>query len=104
MWSLRKAGLSLLSGRAGPAKPVTAIEDVAVRPRDLPEYVDALRSTLATLRLEASFYGHAAAGLLHVRPILDLHSAEDLARYRRLADEVAALVRQFGAHWRPSTA
>ena len=95
VWGLRKAGLSLLTGRAGAAKPVTAIEDAAVRPQDLPAYVAALRSLLDSLGLEASFYGHAAAGLLHVRPILDLHEAGDLAKYRRLADEVSALVRQF---------
>jgi len=96
VWSLRKAGLSLLTGRAGAAKPVTAIEDVAVRPRDLPDYVASLRALLDSLQLEASFYGHAAAGLLHVRPILDLHSASDLAKYRRLADEVSVLVKRYG--------
>jgi len=95
VWALRKAGLSLLTGCAGAAKPVTAIEDVAVRPRDLPAYVAALRSILSALRLEASFYGHAAAGLLHVRPILDLHVPEDLVKFRRLADEVSTLARQF---------
>ena len=50
---------------------------------------------MAPLGLQASFYGHAAAGLLHVRPVLDLHSAEDLKKFRQLADEVSALVRQF---------
>ena len=45
--------------------------------------------------MQASYYGHAAAGLLHVRPVLDLHSAEDLKKYRQIADEVAALVSQF---------
>ena len=47
------------------------------------------------LGLQASYYGHAAAGLLHVRPVLDLHRAEDLKKYRQIADEVAALVKQF---------
>jgi FAD/FMN-containing dehydrogenase/Fe-S oxidoreductase len=95
VWALRKAGLSLLTGRKGDAKPVTGIEDTAVNPRQLPEYVAALREILARLKLEASFYGHAAAGLLHVRPLLDLHSAEDVKRFRLLADEVSHLVRQF---------
>jgi len=95
VWALRKAGLSLLTGRKGDAKPVTGIEDTAVNPRQLPEYVAALRRILARLDLEASFYGHAAAGLLHVRPLLDLHSAEDVKRFRQLADEVSHLVRQF---------
>ena len=95
VWSLRKAGLSLLAGRPGDAKPVTGIEDTAVRPEQLPAYVAGLQSLLGPLGLEACFYGHAAAGLLHVRPVLDLHSAEDLKKFRQLANEVSALVRQF---------
>lgn len=95
VWSLRKAGLSLLTGRKGAAKPVTGIEDTAVRPEQLPEYVAALESLIGAIGLEASYYGHAASGLLHVRPVLDLHSAEDLRKFRQLADEVSALVREF---------
>jgi len=95
VWHLRKAGLSLLTGCKGDAKPVAVIEDAAVRPQQLPEYVAALSSLLERRRLKASFYGHAAAGLLHVRPVLDLHDAGDLGKFRQVADEVAALVRQF---------
>jgi len=92
---LRKAGLSLLTGRAGDAKPVTCIEDAAVRPKDLPAYYDGLQKLIRKLGLEASYYGHAAAGLLHVRPVLDLHSAADLKKFRQITEEVSALVRQF---------
>ncbi|HTY88993.1 MAG TPA: FAD-linked oxidase C-terminal domain-containing protein [Candidatus Acidoferrum sp.] len=95
VWSLRKAGLSLLTGGKGTAKPVTFIEDTAVRPKDLPAYAAELQKLLGRLGLNASFYGHAASGLLHVRPVLDLRRAEDLKKYRQVADEVAALVRQF---------
>jgi Fe-S oxidoreductase len=45
--------------------------------------------------LEVCYYGHAATGLLHVRPVLDLHTSGDLKKYRLVADQVAALVRQF---------
>src|SRR5438876_4040237 len=45
--------------------------------------------------LTASYYGHAASGLLHVRPVLDMHSAADLKKFRQVADETSALVRQF---------
>jgi FAD/FMN-containing dehydrogenase len=95
VWALRKAGLSLLTSRKGGAKPATCIEDVAIHPARLPEYVGALHSILAPLGLQASFYGHAASGLLHVRPILDLHRTDDVRKMRQLADEVAALVRIF---------
>jgi FAD/FMN-containing dehydrogenase/Fe-S oxidoreductase len=95
VWALRKAGLSLLTGCKGDAKPITGIEDAAVSPRQLPEYVAALQSLMASLHLEACYYGHAAAGLLHVRPVLNLHSMEDINKFRQLADEVSAIVRQF---------
>jgi FAD/FMN-containing dehydrogenase/Fe-S oxidoreductase len=95
VWAMRKAGLSLITGRKGAAKPVTGIEDVAVRPRDLPAYVAGLQSLMAPLGLEASYYGHAAAGLLHVRPVLDLHTEEDIQKFRQLASQVSALVVQF---------
>jgi ferredoxin len=95
VWSLRKAGLSLLTGRKGAAKPVAFIEDAAVRPAQLPAYVAGLDSIMQPLGLEVCYYGHAATGLLHVRPVLDLHSAADLKKYRLVADQVSALVRQF---------
>ena len=95
VWSVRKAGLSLLTGCIGSAKPVACIEDAAVRPAQLPEYVRGLESIMRPLGLEASYYGHAAAGLLHVRPVIDLHSAADLKKFRQVADQTSALVKQF---------
>jgi FAD/FMN-containing dehydrogenase/Fe-S oxidoreductase len=95
VWALRKAGVALLTGCKGAAKPVTCIEDAAVRPERLPEYVAALRSLFQRLGVDACFYGHAAAGLLHVRPVLDLHRAEDLKKFREISGEVSAIVRQF---------
>lgn len=95
VWSVRKAGLSLVTGCVGPKKPVAFIEDAAVRPAQLPDYVRGLQSIMKSLGLEASYYGHAASGLLHVRPALDLHTAEDLKKFRLVADQTSALVRQF---------
>jgi FAD/FMN-containing dehydrogenase/Fe-S oxidoreductase len=95
VWAVRKAGLSLLTGCVGAAKPVAFIEDAAVRPAQLPAYVAGLQAIMAPLGLEASYYGHAATGLLHVRPVIDLHSPEDLKKFRQVADQTSALVRQF---------
>ena len=95
VWAMRKAGLSLLTGCKGDAKPVPGIEDTAVRPRDLPAYVAGLQSLLQSLGLRGSFYGHAASGLLHVRPVLDLHRAGDREKLRKIGGQVSVLVRQF---------
>ena len=95
IWGLRKAGLSLLTGCKGSSKPTAGIEDVAIMPEKLPEYVDGLKSIMEPLGLEGSFYGHAASGLLHVRPVVDMHKAEDIKKFRSMADQVAALTKQF---------
>jgi FAD/FMN-containing dehydrogenase/Fe-S oxidoreductase len=95
VWSVRKAGLSLLTGCKGSAKPACFIEDAAVRPQDLPAYVSSLQTLMKNAGVTASYYGHAAAGLLHVRPVLDLQRAGDLKKFRHIADEVSGLVSQF---------
>ena len=95
VWAMRKAGLSLLTSRKGDAKPACFIEDAAVNPHDLPAYFDGLEEMMGRIGVEASYYGHAAGGLLHVRPVLDLRNAEDLRKFRQIADEVSALVKQF---------
>lgn len=95
VWELRKAGLTILTGMPGKAKPVSGIEDVAVSPEHLPEYVGELQKLFAAAGTEASFYGHAASGLLHVRPVLDLKTEDGRKRLRHIAGEVSALVRQF---------
>src|SRR6202011_2128435 len=71
-----------------------------VRPTQLPDYVRGLQSIIKPLGVEASYYGHAASGLLHVRPVLDLHDAADLKKFRHVADQTSALVRRFkGSFW-----
>lgn len=94
VWGMRRAGLSLLTGCKGPAKPVGFVEDVCVLPERLPEYVSGLVEIFEPLGLEAAFYGHAASGELHVRPILDLHRAEDITKLRLVADQVSDLCRR----------
>ena len=95
VWGLRKAGLSLITGRKGAAKPVTGIEDTTVRPEQLPAYVRGLEGIMRPLGIEVCYYGHAASGLLHVRPVLNLRVAEDLKKFRHICNEVSALVKQF---------
>lgn len=95
VWNLRKAGLSLLTGCKGPAKPIAGIEDVAVPPERLPDYARTMRGLMESLGFRASYYGHAASGLLHIRPVVDLHKAEDIARYRALAEGASALAQEF---------
>ena len=94
VWALRKAGLGVLSGMKGDAKPVGVIEDTAVAPERLPAYMADFRAMLARLGLDCIFYGHISTGELHLRPIINLKDAEGRRLFRAVAEETARLVRK----------
>ena len=94
VWALRKAGLGVLNGMKGDAKPVGVIEDTAVAPERLPAYMADFRAMLSRLGLSCVFYGHISTGELHLRPILNLKDAEGRRLFRVVAEETARLVRK----------
>ena len=96
LWALRSAAMPLLYGQPGDRKPVTFVEDPAVAPARLPEFVARFRELLHRHGTEGAFYGHASVGCLHIRPWLNLKDRADVARMRRIADEVSDLVLEFG--------
>lgn len=95
VWGLRKAGLGLLSNVAGDAKPAPVIEDTAVDVQDLPAYIAEFNEILSRHDLFCVHYAHAGSGELHLRPILDLKTAEGVRLFRVVAEEIAALVKKY---------
>ncbi len=95
VWALRKAGLGLLSNIKGDAKPAPVIEDTAVDPQDLPQYIRDFNITLQKYNLFCVHYAHAGSGELHLRPILDLKTAEGNKLFHTIADEIARLVKKY---------
>lgn len=95
-WSVRKAGLSLLLSRRGDVKPAGFMEDVAVPPEHLPEYVRGVQRMFAEFGKEAAFYAHASAGCLHIRPMLNLKTAADVAVMDAMQDRLLDLIRPLG--------
>lgn len=100
LWALRKAGEPLLhqigGGPDDPRKPQTFVEDNAVPPERLLEFVRAFREIVSRHGTSAAFYAHASVGVLHVRPLIDLHNSTDRDAMRAIAVEVADLARQCG--------
>ncbi|MBO4263768.1 MAG: FAD-binding protein [Bacteroidales bacterium] len=94
VWALRKAGLGVLGGMKGDARPVGVIEDTAVAPQRLPAYMVDVRDMLERLGLPCVYYGHISTGELHLRPILNLKTAEGRALLRAVARESALLVKK----------
>lgn len=96
LWNLRSAAMPILYGMPGDAKPVTFVEDAAVDPRLLPEFALRFRGLLQKHGTDGSFYGHASVGCLHIRPVLNLKDVKDVARMRRITEEVTDLVLEYG--------
>ncbi len=94
VWNLRKAGLGILGGMKGDAKPMGVIEDTAVAPSRLPAYMKDFRQLLDQLGAKCVFYGHISTGELHLRPILNLKTKEGRTLFRKLAKETALLVKK----------
>ncbi len=94
-WELRKAGLGLLRNLPGDAQPVNLIEDCAVDPADLPDYIRELEVLLKNHGLEYSMYAHAGAGELHVEPMINLKSPEGVEMFKTVLAETAVLVKKY---------
>ncbi len=94
VWNLRKAGLGILNGMPGDAKPTGVIEDTAVAANRLPAYMRDFREMLARLGTNCVFYGHISTGELHLRPILNLKTPEGKQLFRTIARETTLLVRK----------
>jgi FAD/FMN-containing dehydrogenase/Fe-S oxidoreductase len=95
IWSLRKAGLGLLSNLPGDEKAVAVIEDTAVDVNDLPEFIIEFNRILDKNRMFCVHYAHAATGELHLRPIINLKTHEGKAQFRLIAEEISALVKKY---------
>ncbi len=96
VWTMRKRAVGLLGNVDGPTRPVAFVEDTAVPPENLAAYIREFRALLDGEGLTYGMFGHVDAGVLHVRPALDLTRPEHVALVRRISDAVVALTRKYG--------
>lgn len=96
IWELRKGALGLTMAATGDDKAISFVEDTAVPPAHLHDYIATFKRILAEQEIEAAFYAHASVGLLHIRPVVNLKTAEGVRKFAQIADEVADLVLEYG--------
>ncbi|MGN6493763.1 MAG: FAD-linked oxidase C-terminal domain-containing protein, partial [Agriterribacter sp.] len=95
IWTLRKAGLGLLSNLPGDEKAVPVIEDTAVDVNDLPAFIRDFNEILKKHNLYSVHYAHAGSGEIHLRPIINLKTVEGNQLFRTIAEEIATLVKKY---------
>jgi FAD/FMN-containing dehydrogenase/Fe-S oxidoreductase len=95
VWGVRKAGLGLLLGIKGDKKPIAFVEDTAVDPAKLPEFIKRFREILGRHDATAGYYGHCSVGCMHIRPLINLKQASEVKKMTAIADEISDLVLEF---------
>ena len=96
VWAVRKNGLGLLMSMRGDAKPLPFVEDTAVDPDRMGDFVRKFDEIVRNHQTEAAYYGHASVGCLHIRPVVSLKSQEGVNKMVSIADEISDLVKEFG--------
>ena len=95
VWNVRKAGLGLMMNSPGDAKPIPFVEDTAVDPQSLPEFVRKFDLIVKENGTTAGYYGHASVGCLHIRPVINLKDQVGVDQMISIADSVSDLVLEF---------
>ncbi|OOF52759.1 D-2-hydroxyglutarate dehydrogenase YdiJ [Rodentibacter trehalosifermentans] len=96
IYAMRKKAVGLLGNAKGAAKPIPFVEDTCVPPEHLADYISEFRALLDRHHLQYGMFGHVDAGVLHVRPALDLCDKEQVKLFQQISDEVAELTVKYG--------
>jgi FAD/FMN-containing dehydrogenase/Fe-S oxidoreductase len=96
IWGLREASLGLSTAMKGDGKAISFVEDTAVPPERLADYIARFLQIVRRHGTSAGIYAHASVGCLHVRPVINLKTSEGVAAFEAIANEVADLVLEFG--------
>src|SRR3954451_16598661 len=96
IWGMRKKAVGLLGNMQGGRRPIPFVEDTAVPPEHLADYIAEFRAALDRRGLIYGMFGHVDAGVLHVRPAIDMTDPAQEPLIREITDEVAALTQKYG--------
>ena len=96
LWTMRKKAVGLLGAAKGDARPIPFVEDTAVPPEVLADYIAEFRALLDSKGLRYGMFGHVDAGVLHVRPAIDLKDEHQAPLIREVTEGVVALTKRYG--------
>ncbi|UXI00184.1 FAD-binding and (Fe-S)-binding domain-containing protein [Photobacterium sp. TY1-4] len=96
IYTMRKKAVGLLGAAKGSKKPVPFAEDTCVPPENLADFIVEFRQLLDEKQLDYGMFGHVDAGVLHVRPALDMCDPAQERLMKEISDQVVALVAKYG--------
>ena len=104
IWKLRESSLGLSMAMKGDAKSISFVEDTAVAPEKLRDFIERFLAVIHRHGTTAGIYAHASVGCLHVRPVVNMKTSDGVRQFEAIANEIADLVLEFGGRSRASMA
>lgn len=96
LWELRHAASPILSRLDPSLRSMQFVEDSAVPPDRLADYVRGVRESLARNGIRGVIFGHAGDAHVHVNPLIDVSAPDWRQRMEHVLDDVTNLVAQLG--------
>jgi len=96
IWKLRESSLGLSMAMKGDAKSISFVEDTAVAPENLRDFIERFLGVIRRHGTKAGIYAHASVGCLHVRPVVNMKTSDGVRQFEAIANEIADLVLEFG--------
>ena len=96
IWSLRESALGLSMAMKGDSKSLSFVEDTAVAPAKLRDYIERFLQIVKRHGSRTGVYAHASVGCLHVRPVVNMKTEDGVRRFEAIANDIADLVLEFG--------
>lgn len=95
LWRVRKAGLGLLLSKRSFNRALAFLEDISIPPQVIAPFMERFLTYLKSKGKSAGIYGHVGAGCLHIRPYIDLRSAEELTLMKQMMEDITSLLIEF---------
>lgn len=100
IWGMRKKAVGLLGNAKGEARPIPFVEDTAVPPENLADFIAEFRAILDAHQLRYGMFGHVDAGVLHVRPAIDMKDPQQAKLVRQITDQLVVVLKKYnGLLW-----
>ena len=96
IWDMRKKSVGLLGNMQGDKRPIAFVEDTAVPPENLADYIAEFRAALDARGLTYGMFGHVDAGVLHVRPAIDMKDQAQEGLIREVTEDVVRITKKYG--------
>src|SRR4030095_8727248 len=96
IWDMRKKSVGLLGNTQGDKRPIPFVEDTVVPPENLADYISEFRAALDARKLSYGMFGHVDAGVLHVRPAIDMKDPAQETLLREVTEDVVRITKKYG--------